>query len=128
MNKKEIIKLISKAINIKDNKLNNNSGIGSVPEWDSLGHLNIFFALQKKLKKKIDLNEASKIRNINDWYKLISKLQFKYGTKIPFCSIIEQYGNFYLAKNKLVILIFIDLFFTKHSLLGKNVQYLNIYE
>ena len=52
MNKKEIIKLISKAINIKENKLNNNSGIGSVPEWDSLGHLNIFFALQKKLKKK----------------------------------------------------------------------------
>ena len=74
MNKKEIIKLISKAINIKENKLNNNSGIGSVPEWDSLGHLNIFFALQKKIKKKIDLNEASKIRNINDWHKLISKL------------------------------------------------------
>ena len=74
MNKKEIIKLISKAINIKENKLNINSGIGSVPEWDSLGHLNIFFAIQKKFKKKIDLNEASKIININDWYKLISKL------------------------------------------------------
>ena len=74
MNKKELIKLISKAINTKENKLNINSGIGSVPEWDSLGHLNIFFAIQKKFIKKIDLNEASKIRNINDWHKLISKL------------------------------------------------------
>ena len=46
-----------------------------------------------------------------------------------FCSIIEQYNSFFiLAKNKLEILIFMDLFFTKHSLLGKNVQYLNIYE
>lgn len=74
MNKKELIKLISKAINIKANKLNLNSGIGSVPEWDSLGHLNIFFAVQKKFKKKIDLNKASKIRNIDDWHKLINKL------------------------------------------------------
>ncbi len=46
-------------------------------------------------------------------------------------SFVQQLNNmviFNLAKNKLVILIFIDLFFTKHSLLGKNVQYLNIYE
>ena len=74
MNKKEIIKLISKAINIKDNKLNNKSGIGSVPDWYSLVNIKIFFDLKKKLKKKIDLNKASKIRNINDWHKLISKL------------------------------------------------------
>jgi acyl carrier protein len=74
MEKKETSKLISKALGVKENKLNNKSHIGSLPEWDSLGHLNIFFAIQKKFKKKIDLNEASKIRNISDWHKLISKL------------------------------------------------------
>ena len=71
---KNTIKLISKALGVKENKLNNKSHIGGIPEWDSLGHLNIFFSIQKKFKKKIDLNKASKIRNINDWHKLISKL------------------------------------------------------
>ena len=42
---KNTIKLISKALGVKENKLNNKSHIGGIPEWDSLGHLNIFFAI-----------------------------------------------------------------------------------
>ena len=71
MNEKEIISIVSKALK---KKVNANSSVKNTEEWDSLGHLNIFFAIQKKFIKKIDLNEASKIRNINDWHKLISKL------------------------------------------------------
>tara|TARA_B110000444_G_C18280338_1_gene340484 strand:- start:131 stop:364 length:234 start_codon:yes stop_codon:yes gene_type:complete len=75
--KKDLIKLISKTLNVKENKLNNKSYLGCIPEWDSLGHLNIFFAIQKKLKKKIDLNKAAKAKNIDDWFKLIAKNNIK---------------------------------------------------
>tara|TARA_B110000259_G_scaffold102957_1_gene118500 strand:+ start:321 stop:545 length:225 start_codon:yes stop_codon:yes gene_type:complete len=71
--KKDLIKLISKTLDVKENKLTNKSYLGCIPEWDSLGHLNIFFAIQKKMKKKIDLNKAAKAKSIDDWYKLIVK-------------------------------------------------------
>ena len=73
MKKKDLIKLISKTLDVKENKLTNKSYLGCIPEWDSLGHLNIFFAIQKKMKKKIDLNKAAKVKSIDDWYKLIVK-------------------------------------------------------
>ena len=73
MKKKDLIKLISKTLDVKENKLTNKSYLGCIPEWDSLGHLNIFFDIQKKTKKKIDLNKAAKVKSIDDWYKLIVK-------------------------------------------------------
>ena len=39
---KLVIELILKTLKINKNKLKLNTAIGSIPEWDSLAHLNIF--------------------------------------------------------------------------------------
>lgn len=70
---KKIIKLIKKTLNLKSKKINLNSKIGDFQEWDSLGHLNIYFELQKSFKIDIDLETASKARSVKDWLKIIKK-------------------------------------------------------
>ncbi len=74
---KKIIKLIQKTLNLKSKKINLNSKIGDFQEWDSLGHLNIYFELQKSFKIDIDLETASKARSVQDWLKIIKNIKNK---------------------------------------------------
>jgi acyl carrier protein len=73
----KLIKLIKKTLNLKSQKINLNSKIGDFQEWDSLGHLNIYFELQKSFKIDIDLEIASKARSVNDWLKIIKNITKK---------------------------------------------------
>ena len=56
-----LIKLIAESLKIPQKKLTINSKIEDIEEWDSLGHLSIFFAIDKKTK-----GAASKIKQLND--------------------------------------------------------------
>jgi len=56
-----LIKLIASCLKISQKKLTINSKIIDIEEWDSLGHLAIFFAIDKKTK-----GAASKIKKLND--------------------------------------------------------------
>jgi len=69
----KIIKTISKVLKVKSNVLNKKTSIGDLPEWDSMGHLNIYLKLQKQFKTKINLDAASKVRSVNDWINIIKK-------------------------------------------------------
>ena len=77
MMEKKIIKLIEKTLNLNSNKININSKIGDFKEWDSLGHLNIYFELQKSFKIDIDLETASKARSVKDWLMIIKNNKYK---------------------------------------------------
>tara|TARA_E500000178_G_scaffold230754_1_gene227274 strand:+ start:45 stop:287 length:243 start_codon:yes stop_codon:yes gene_type:complete len=74
MNKKilerEIIGIIAKTLKVNNSKIKKNLSIGSIHEWDSLMHLNIFFSLKKKYKK-LELDKAAEVKSVNDWIKLI---------------------------------------------------------
>lgn len=67
---KLVIETILKTLKIKKNKIKLNTAIGSIPEWDSLAHLNIFLNLSKKFKN-IDINKASKVKSVIDWINLV---------------------------------------------------------
>ena len=67
---KEIIGIIAKTLKVNNSKIKKNLSIGSIPQWDSLMHLNIFFSLKKKYKK-LELDKAAEVRSVNDWIKLI---------------------------------------------------------
>ena len=69
-NDKLIIDIILKTLKIKKKNIKLDTTIGSIPEWDSLAHLNIFMNISKKFKK-IDINKASKVRSVKDWINLI---------------------------------------------------------
>ena len=60
----DLKKIISKALNVKLNRITDDLNSNKMEEWDSLGQLSIISALDKKFKGKIDL---SKIANLNSY-------------------------------------------------------------
>lgn len=58
---KKLINLISKSLKIDSKKLSINSKINEIEEWDSLGHLAVFFSIDKETNGK-----ASKIKKLAD--------------------------------------------------------------
>ena len=57
---KEVLNVIGKVMKISKNKITKDLKLGSIPEWDSLAHLNIYFQLQKSFQKKNIHAEGSK--------------------------------------------------------------------
>jgi acyl carrier protein len=62
----EIKKIISEATSIPIKKITPNTGMGRNYQWDSLAHVRILLALEKKFKKfKInEINELSSFKKI----------------------------------------------------------------
>ena len=58
-------------INIRDISLND--GIGSFPEWDSFGHISIYFAIQDRFDIIIPIEDAGAIKSVKDWIWAINK-------------------------------------------------------
>lgn len=59
MNQIDFKKLVSKALTVKNTKINMKLKMGDLKEWDSLGHLAILNALDKSTKGK-----TSKIKGL----------------------------------------------------------------
>ena len=71
--KMNVKKIIKRTLKLKTALINNNLSIGTIPEWDSLAHLNIFLEIKKKYKR-LSLKSAANIRSVNDWINLIIKI------------------------------------------------------
>ena len=68
----EVLKVISKVMKISKKKITKDLRLGSIPEWDSLAHLNIYFELQKVFKKKKSIQKAANVKSVKDWVKLLN--------------------------------------------------------
>ena len=65
--KKDLIKIIAKALNISPSKISEKTKSEDIEEWDSLGRLSIISAIHKKLGKNANLNglpEAKSVKKI----------------------------------------------------------------
>lgn len=69
---KEVLNVMAKVMKISKNKITKDLKLGSIPEWDSLAHLNIYFQLQKVFKKKISMQKAANVKSVKDWIKLLN--------------------------------------------------------
>ena len=58
-------------------KLNLNSDLSKIKNFDSLNHLNLMFAIQKEFKVKFSGTEIIDLENIGDIINLIIKKKFK---------------------------------------------------
>ena len=68
----EVIRVLSRVMKIPKNKIKKDLKLGSIPEWDSLTHLNIYFEIQKVFKRKISMESAANVKSVKDWIKLIN--------------------------------------------------------
>ena len=74
LNKISLIKLFNKILKVKKKKLNFNSSINDIYEWDSMAHLTILFEIDKMTKGKASkIKDLSKCKKISDFYKLLVK-------------------------------------------------------
>lgn len=73
INNHEIFEIISNKIKINISKLNLNSKITDIQEWDSLANLQIIMELEKKYKIKINFTELITVDQISDLVEIIKK-------------------------------------------------------
>lgn len=66
-------KIFSEVLKIKEEVINDNFKEGDVPEWDSLGHINLFMELEKRFKLKFKLDEISNNRSFSSIKKLLEE-------------------------------------------------------
>ena len=70
---KIVIQIISKVLKIKENKLGKKTSIKNTQQWDSLAHINISLALEKKFKTKFRIDDLSEVTKIGDWVDMVEK-------------------------------------------------------
>tara|TARA_Y100001970_G_scaffold159011_1_gene194493 strand:+ start:7880 stop:8128 length:249 start_codon:yes stop_codon:yes gene_type:complete len=61
-----VIKLISKAIEIDINKINDETAIGDFPNWDSMSQLLIITSLEKEFDIKFDPEDIMELEDVGD--------------------------------------------------------------
>jgi acyl carrier protein len=69
-----VIQIASELFSIDKNRVDEDLKAGSIDTWDSLGHLNLFLAVENELKVKFSTDE---ILNTVSIRKLIDKLTKK---------------------------------------------------
>ena len=74
ISKSDLYLLISEALEISIEYVNDDLGIGKIDEWDSLGQLAILSALDKKLDGQASkLRELADISTVNDIIEILIK-------------------------------------------------------
>jgi|TARA_B110000971_G_scaffold186685_1_gene195554 acyl carrier protein len=69
----EIILKIAKKIFKKTKKLNLDSNIKNITDWDSMNHIILIMEINKKYKISISLEESVKINSIKNIVKVVKK-------------------------------------------------------
>tara|TARA_B100000131_G_C17882481_1_gene518898 strand:+ start:395 stop:625 length:231 start_codon:yes stop_codon:yes gene_type:complete len=70
----EIIKIFCKSLNVKPTRININTKINEIDEWDSLGHLTFLSALDKKTNGKLlKIKNIDKKKTLKEILKAISR-------------------------------------------------------
>jgi len=70
---KEIKIILKKKFNIKT-KITSETILSEFKNWDSLMHLDFIMMLEKKFKKKFQLNEMFKIKKISEFQEILRKI------------------------------------------------------
>ena len=69
----KIIKTIASAINVNPSDLNKETGVGDIPDWDSLGHTSIIAALEEAFDIVFDIEEALDSETVEDMIEIIEE-------------------------------------------------------
>lgn len=68
-----VIQLVARALDIDPAGLTVDSDIGSVPEWDSLGHLTIVRLLEEEIGVELSIDDVIECESISDFIEVLSR-------------------------------------------------------
>lgn len=60
----KVQKLIAEALQVPLDKIQTNTAFGNIPEWDSMGHMQIMFLLESELKLDITAEMVSSLSSV----------------------------------------------------------------
>ena len=70
--KDEILEIISKALEVDNKKIDFDSSVENVDEWDSLGHLSILVSLDKKFNGNLaGIKEMASVDSVESIFKIL---------------------------------------------------------
>ena len=67
--------LIARLFNCDVSQLSDEAGPGSVPGWDSLGHITLMAEIQQEFGKQVPLEEAIEVESIADLVAVLDRLE-----------------------------------------------------
>ena len=70
---KNLFEIISEVMNIPISQINDDSGTGTIEEWDSFNMYVLLNEIEKEFNIKFLLEEALEIKNVNDFKKQLEK-------------------------------------------------------
>jgi acyl carrier protein len=69
----KIIALVATELDLAPGKINAASSIDTIPEWDSMAHLNICLAIQDSFGIKLDMDTIGELTSVAALAKLVDK-------------------------------------------------------
>ena len=72
---RKIIALVAAELDVPPGKINAASSIDTIPEWDSMAHLNICLAIQDDFGIKLDMEAIGESTSVAALAKLVDKAQ-----------------------------------------------------
>ena len=61
-----VIKAVAEALNVDTGQITESTGVGDLPQWDSLGHIAVITAVEKATGKQFDIATQMYIQNVQD--------------------------------------------------------------
>ena len=69
----KVIEVIAQAISVDISDINIKTGVGDLPDWDSLGHTAIIAALESAFDVVFDIEEALDSETVEDMVEIIEE-------------------------------------------------------
>lgn len=66
--------MLATAINVPLEKIDEHTKIGSLPEWDSIGHLRLVLELERLLKRQLSADEIIALTSLQDVEKVLASV------------------------------------------------------
>lgn len=74
MTDEKVIEVVAKALDVEASRISVDSEIGSLPEWDSLGHLTIVRSLQEEFGIELSIDDVIECESVRDFVETISEV------------------------------------------------------
>lgn len=71
----EIKSLISEVLRVKQNLITDSLSIGEIPEWDSMGNLNIIQAIEAKFQIDIPMEDLFELTSVKSIIEEVEKIK-----------------------------------------------------
>ena len=69
--KKTVFSVAAQQFNIPLRNINEELSVGSIPQWDSLEHLNLISSLEEKFSTEFDMDELFDVETLGDFIELL---------------------------------------------------------